>query len=83
MLRNSEADKLDNTTVALIAVSIYLTVNEISQITGAALPKPVYNPDTNRWRFQGRLDAMNGFGRRPKTFSQKTLTQYKSTGKRL
>ena len=86
MLRNSEVNKLHNSTVALIAVSIYLTMNENSQIIDGTLPIHGYNPDTNKWKIQGRQNAMNGFGHRPNPFSQRILPKYRpsvTAGKRL
>ena len=86
MVRNSEVNKFHNSTVALIAVSIYLTMNENSQIFDGTLPVRAYNPDTNKWKMQGRQNAMNAFGRRPNPFSQRTLPKYRprlTTGKHL
>ena len=86
MLKNSMVDKLHNSTVAFIAVSVYLAMNENPEIIDATLPIHAYNPDTNRWKLQGRQNAMNSFGRRPNPFSQKTLAQYRpsvTTAKRL
>lgn len=80
MLRHSEIDVIDISRIAVIAVSLYLTMNDNSQPIGNTFPKRRSTVDSNSWRFQGRYKVMHSFGRRPPKFSQKMHTTHKLRG---
>jgi hypothetical protein len=80
MLRHSEVDIIDTSRIAIIAVSLYLTMNDNSKPIGNTSPKHRSSVDPNSWKLQGRYNVMHNFGRRPPKFSQTIHTAYKLRG---